>query len=347
MNYRGEKSTDSDDQGEREAPSQKDEANRWIYQPTIGQQVARIGNKMVKGQKFRELKIEKKKKQREARRMRKKEREKAIAEGRTPEAVMLPRTIERVREKDESMVNPEGDAEVDADEDQDEFAQHFRKVRPPKVLITTSYYARRQVKQFIVEMLRVFPVAIYYDRKEYPLKNIVEYAKNEGFTDLVVINQDRKEVNAMMVVHLPEGPTAMFRIRKLKLRKDIEGCGEPTGHKPELIMNNFDTRLGHRIGRMISCLFHQNPQFRGRQAVTFHNQRDYIFFRHHRYVFEEKEKKDKTGRVVRRLKTRLQELGPQFTLKLMSLQKGTFDSRFGEFEWLKKKDMKAKRRYFL
>lgn len=318
-----------------------------IYEATIGQQVARIRNKVVKGEKFRELKKEQKKRQREARKKRQKERQKAIDEGRTPDVVMLPRTIERVREWDTSIVDPQGDEEVDADEDQDEFAEHFRKVRPPKVLITTSYRPGRRVKLFILEMLKVFPVAVYYDRREFPLKSIVEYAKKEGFSDLVVINQDRKEVNAMLIVHLPEGPTALFRIRKLKLKKDIKGCGEPTTHKPELILNNFDTRLGHRVGRMFACLFHQSPQFRGRQSVTFHNQRDYIFFRHHRYVFEEKEKKDKTGRVYRRLKARLQELGPRFSLKLLTLQKGTFDSKYGEFEWVKKKDMKAKRRYFL
>lgn len=32
----------------------------------------------------------------------------------------------------------------------------------------------------------------------------------------------------------------------------------------------------------------------------------------------------------------IQELGPRFTLKLRSLQKGTFDSKFGEYEWIHK-----------
>ena len=32
---------------------------------------------------------------------------------------------------------------------------------------------------------------------------------------------------------------------------------------------------------------------------------------------------------------RLQELGPRFTLKLMSVQKGTFDSKHGEFEYVR------------
>ena len=50
--------------------------------------------------------------------------------------------------------------------------------------------------------------------------------------------------------------------------------------------------------------------------MTLHNQRDFVFFRHHRYVFEQ----DERGREV---KATLQELGPRFTLKLKSLQPGS------------------------
>jgi ribosome production factor 1 len=118
---------------------------------------------------------------------------------------------------------------------------------------------------------------------------------------------------------------------------------------PELILNNFTTRLGLRVGRMFASIFPQDPEFRGRRAVTFHNQRDFIFFRHHRYIFEEKEvkgkvsasSKDSTVDVKKRTPksaviARLQECGPRFTLKLQSLQHGTFDSKYGEYEWVHK-----------
>jgi ribosome production factor 1 len=29
----------------------------------------------------------------------------------------------------------------------------------------------------------------------------------------------------------------------------LQNHGNPTSHKPELVLNNFATRLGHRIGR--------------------------------------------------------------------------------------------------
>lgn len=35
-------------------------------------------------------------------------------------------------------------------------------------------------------------------------------------------------------------------------------------------------------------------------------------------------------------KVGIKEIGPRFTLKLRSLQMGTFDSKFGEYEWVHK-----------
>jgi ribosome production factor 1 len=84
----------------------------------------------------------------------------------------------------------------------------------------------------------------------------------------------------------------------------------------------------------------KQPEFEGRQAVTFHNQRDFIFVRHHRYIYRKDEENDKT-------RAKLQELGPRFTLKLKWLQEGTFNTEFGEYEWInKRKEMESCRRKF-
>lgn len=74
--------------------------------------------------------------------------------------------------------------------------------------------------------------------------------------------------------------------------------------------------------------------------ATFHNQRDFIFFRQHRYIFETKE-----GGGAR---VRLQELGPRFTLKLKWVLAGTFDTKEGEYEWFHKRhQMETSRRRFM
>jgi len=156
-----------------------------------------------------------------------------------------------------------------------------------------------------------------------------------------------KKLNGLILIHLPDGPTAYFRLSSVKLCKEIPDHGKKTHHFPELMLNRFNTRLGHTIGRMFASLFPQKPEFRGRQVATFHNQRDFIFFRHHRYIVEEGKKilKRKRGEPV----ARLQELGPRFSLKLKALQKGTFDPVDGEFYWVHKKGEMdtSRRRFFL
>lgn len=137
--------------------------------------------------------------------------------------------------------------------------------------------------------------------------------------------------NRLIISHLPNGPTAMFKVMSFIPHEDISNCGDVTEHNPEIILNNFTTRLGRRFGRFLGSMYPgicyfvfmivAAPQFEGRRVVTFHNQRDYIFVRQHRYVFEDA----KTAR--------LQELGPRFTLKPRYLQIGTFNTINAEYEW--------------
>eukprot|EP00124_Ichthyophonus_hoferi_P001168 Ihof_evm9s55 gene=Ihof_evmTU9s55 len=265
--------------------------------------------------KFKKAKKEDKKKRRATN---KREAEEAAGDGVAP-VRKVPKTIESQRVVEETIVEPD-DEEVMNDEATDELAGYFAGDRP-KILITTSQKAISQVTyKFCEELINMMPDADFYDRKRYTLKEITEIAKTLSFTDIIIVNEDRKVPNAMLLSHLPEGPTAHFKVTNVRMGKQIRNHARQTNHRPELILNNFNTRLGHRVGRMFAALFPQNPEFLGRQVVTFHNQRDFIFFRQHRYIFHE-------GKRVG-----LQEIGPKFTLKLRSLQKGTFDSKFGEFE---------------
>ncbi len=43
-------------------------------------------------------------------------------------------------------------------------------------------------------LLSVFPNSFYYARKKYPVKDIVNDAKSTDFTDVMIINEDRKQV---------------------------------------------------------------------------------------------------------------------------------------------------------
>eukprot|EP00249_Psilotum_nudum_P016508 c25856_g3_i3 orf=1159-2232(-) len=326
--------------------------------------VSQIRNKHRRSAEYAKLKQEKKLVKQKRLKARDAAEKRAVELGEAPPLRKVPRTIENTRELDETLAHPDDD-ELYADDAADEFSGHFNLEHTPKLLITSSSWCSIITIKFIAELLRVIPNCHYYKRGSYELKQIVRYAKNREFTSIIVIHDNRKEPNGMLLISLPDGPTAHFRLSSLVLSKQIKGHGKPTKHLPELILNNFTTRLGHRIGRMLASLFPQDPNFRGRRAVTFHNQRDFIFFRHHRYIFETKDIKDVMSKITTEkcsIKDRdsvkvkkpskqavishLQECGPRFTLKLLSLQHGTFDSKYGEYEWLHKPDMDTSRRRF-
>ncbi|CDW58573.1 Brix domain containing protein [Trichuris trichiura] len=195
--------------------------------------------------------------------------------------IQQPRTIENTREFDETFVQPD-DPEDILEENTDEFASYFQLASRPKVLLTTSPKAKLLSWKLCYQLQRCIPEAKMISRKSVPLKKLITCAKNESFTDLLIVHEDNRQPNGIVLCHLPDGPTAYFKLQSLKFPSDIKGCKrDRVFGNPELVLNNFSTRLGHTIARMFACLFPQNPHFRGRRVVTFHCQRDYIFFRHH------------------------------------------------------------------
>jgi ribosome production factor 1 len=245
----------------------------------------------------------------------------------------IPKTLENTREVDETIVQAD-DQEVLEDEQCDELANYYHG-QPVKTLITTSKKALKEAYVFAKELMTIFPNSEFRDRGNYHVKEMVEFCKNRHYTDIVLVNEDQKMLHSMTLIHLPDGPTAHFRLTNIIRSKEIPGHGRATEDYPELILNHFNTRLGHTVGRMLAALFPHQPKFKARQVVTFHNQRDFVFFRRHRYMFDEHGKQ-----------VALQELGPRFTLKLQALQKGTFDTQFGEYEWIHKTCMDTSRRRF-
>lgn len=291
--------------------------------------ISEIKNKQRRTEEYIKLKREKSKQKQQ----RRKQIRKAIEAGQNvPKQV--PRTLENTREPDETMVNPE-DEEIILDQCNDEFSTYYNQKSPPKVLITCSENPHTWTIRFCRELKMLIQDSIFLYRRHAQIKKLVKVAHTKGFTNIVIVTEDRRHPTGMLIIHLPEGPTAFFRISSVKYCKKIKNRASSSDHRPEIVLNNFRTRLGLSVGRLFASLFQYNPQFNGRRVVTFHNQRDYVFVRHHRYEFKNESK------------VALQEIGPRFTLRLRSLQKNTFDSKFGEFEWiLKRHEMETSRRRF-
>ena len=320
---------------------------------------SKIRNKLKRSEMYGKYLADKRQKKRELRLQRAKEAE-ALGDD-VQQTKAVPRTIDNTREQEPTTVRHDDD-EVALDEAEDEFAAYFADEIRPKIMITTRPRPSRELFHFIADLMRFFPKLYYYPRRSYSIKDICTYATNRDFTHLIVLSEKAKKCNGMIISHLRSsaassggdsghgahgGPTAFFKVSNVILSDDVPDHGSASSHVPELVLNGFSTRLGHRAGRFLGSLFPHNAQFRGRQVATFHNQRDYIFVRHHRYVFEEGRVPLTDNSDKKKTKARLQELGPRFTLKLKWLQEGTFDTQFGEYEWVhKRKEMDTTRRKF-
>jgi len=255
---------------------------------------------------------------------------KAIIEEEKQIAHLTPKTLENTREVDVTTVEKEDD-ELEQEEKMDAFAEYYNKSYEPKILVTSSDNPHTTTKRLVKDLSMMIPNAECKFRNKSTVKKVIKAAKAKGYTDIVFVNEDRREPNALLFVHLPEGPTAYFRLTNYIPRKR-SSTAHRLKHKPEVILNNFTTRLGRTIARMFGALFHYDPEFQGRRVVTFHNQRDFIFFRHHRYEFKSAKK------------VGIRDMGPRFTLRLQWLQQGAFE---GDYEWkLKRHEMETSRRRF-
>ena len=144
-------------------------------------------------------------------------------------------------------------------------------------MITTQQSPSGKIYRLIAEFMAIIPNCHFYKRRKYTLAKICKWATEMGYTHLLVLTEKYKIPNgcdsiicatlsietscvtcplcSLFVIHLPFGPTCNFRLTSSMLTHEIKGHGNVTGHYPEIILNNFITRLGRRVGRMIGSLF--------------------------------------------------------------------------------------------
>ncbi|KAF2087603.1 Brix-domain-containing protein [Saccharata proteae CBS 121410] len=227
----------------------------------------------------------------------------------------------------------------------EKFPTLFSPPREPKILITTSINSTLHKEAELLTEL--FPGSHYVRRTnhryghKFSIREISKFASNRDYTTVIVLNEDLKKPSGLDVVHLPHGPMFHFSISNWVEGKKLPGHGNATNHYPELILNNFRTPLGLLTAHLFRTMFPPQPEIEGRQVVTLHNQRDYMFFRRHRYVFRDKRTTEKSvvdadGKPMKgaeEIRAGLQELGPRFTLKLRRIDKGIQKASGQEWQW--------------
>lgn len=142
----------------------------------------------------------------------------------------------------------------------------------------------------------------------------MEACRGADFTDIVVLNETRGQPDAMVVCHLPFGPTAYFTLTNCVLRHDIAECTPASQAYPHLILDNMTTRVGSRVARILQALY-PVPRDDSKRVLTFANRDDFISFRHH-MIQSTPNGGDKVGSHVT-----IKEAGPRFEMQPYEVSK--------------------------
>ncbi|KAI0729386.1 Brix-domain-containing protein [Fomitopsis betulina] len=196
-------------------------------------------------------------------------------------------------------------------------------IQDPKIVVTTSRDPSSKLQQFAKEMRLVFPNSHRVNRGNYVVKELVEACRANEVTDLVILHEHRGTPDAMIVSHLPHGPTVFFTLHNVQLRHDISTYQESTVSEqyPHLIFENFSSQLGERMRDVLKYLF-PVPKEDSKRVMTFSNEDDFISFRHHVFV------------KVPPRQVELAEVGPRFEMKPYEIRQGTIDQTEAEREWV-------------
>ncbi len=195
-----------------------------------------------------------------------------------------------------------------------------------KILVTTSRHPSQRLTQFLQEIRIIIPNSIRVNRGNIVLKDIIKACKENDFSDLIILHENRGNPDGMIISHMPNGPTIYFGLFNVVLRHDIDDDIDKVSQSfPHLIFNGFNSKLGERIVEILKNLF-PIPKKDGNRVLTFSNNDDFISFRHHN--FEKKKKFNGEFEV------NLEEIGPRFEMRPYQILLGTVDQPDSNKEWV-------------
>ncbi|KAA0199459.1 hypothetical protein HAZT_HAZT007883 [Hyalella azteca] len=131
------------------------------------------------------------------------------------------RSIEGEREDEETAVHDAQEEEIVIEEAIDTYKEYYQKEAKPKVLLACTSRPHSRTITFLKELKRVIPNSYVKWKANAKIKQLGIAAHLRGFTDIIVINEDNKKPNSLLLTHLPEGPTAYFRLSGVKVCKEL------------------------------------------------------------------------------------------------------------------------------
>ncbi|EIJ89756.1 ribosome production factor 1 [Nematocida parisii] len=187
-----------------------------------------------------------------------------------------------------------------------------------QVIITSSNSKlTHETKELLLDIEGLFPGATPIPRKK---RNFAQFLKEEVTEEeAMIIRLDQVDSSYRRLLFIKKDAennltTSTYSIVSYTLSRRLGGAVD-SGHMPELSINNFeDTENDMRFIKDIESVYStEEPDFEGRQLVSFTKKRGFILCRKHRYIVRLPEDSTKEETV------RLDEIGPRLSLKLQTV----------------------------
>ncbi|KAI5133926.1 ribosome production factor 1 [Nematocida ausubeli] len=187
-----------------------------------------------------------------------------------------------------------------------------------QVIITSSNSKlTHETKELLLDIEGLFPGATPIPRKN---RKFSQFLKEEVIEkEAMIIRLDQVDCSYRRLLFIKKDAennltTSTYSIVAYTLSRRLNGAVD-SGHMPELSITNFDdTENDLRFIKDIEDAYStEDPDFEGRQVVSFTKKRGFILCRKHRYIIRlpEDSTKDET--------VRLDEIGPRLSLKLQTV----------------------------
>lgn len=187
-----------------------------------------------------------------------------------------------------------------------------------KIILTSSNSKlTRENKELLFDLETLFPSAQPIPRRGRRFSQFLEEETANGPALIIRLDQvDAVRKRLLFINKDSKGTltTSTFSVVSFVLCRDLKGARD-TGHMAELALSNFDdTENDLRLVSDLQLAFEaEDPDFAGRQIVSFTKKRGFILARKHRYIIRLPEDPEGAEKV------RFEEIGPRLAIKLQTV----------------------------
>ena len=191
-----------------------------------------------------------------------------------------------------------------------------------QIFITTSRSPTKKLLQFIKELENIFPYSQKINRGSEFLTSLVSFCLLQKIKNLIVVYENRSKPSALVISHLPSGPSLFFTLSNVLYGIDMKKL-KKNQILPNVIFDNLSSNLGTRISSVLGALFPPS-NVKSQRLITFTGFKGIILFGHYW--------SEKIG--YKRESLLFKKISPSFDLQPFKITLDVLGKKNQKIEWI-------------